>query len=242
MSIYITGDKHSRFDDVARFCTRFETTKNDYMIILGDSGINYYDNYRQAQIKRMLSEIPITFVIVRGNHEARPKGIVVENDINSSIYGYFIQEEEYPRILYAIDGSFYTINSNNTHKDAFVMGGAYSVDKEYRLNRYKLGNHDYKWFSDEQMTEEEMEQAFNKAKNFGGKFDYIFTHTCPRKYEPTEMFLPFVDQSGVDKSMEIFFDKFEEEIEYDKWYCGHWHTDKKLPNITFMYNSIQLLE
>ena len=45
------------------------------------------------------------------------------------------------------------------------------------------------------------------------------------------MFLPFVDQSKVDNSMELFLDKIEESISYDKWYCGHYHTEKEIDKI-----------
>ena len=32
--------------------------------------------------------------------------------------------------------------------------------------------------------------------------DVVFSHTCPLKYEPVEVFLPGIDQSTVDKSTE----------------------------------------
>ena len=40
MSIYITGDKHRDFSRIYNFCERAGTTRDDIMIILGDSGIN----------------------------------------------------------------------------------------------------------------------------------------------------------------------------------------------------------
>lgn len=36
-------------------------------------------------------------------------------------------EEKYPNILFAIDGEIYNLNSKKT----LVIGGAYSVDKEF---------------------------------------------------------------------------------------------------------------
>ena len=49
-------------------------------------------------------------------------------------------EEEFPNILFAQDGEIYTING----KECLVIGGAYSVDKEYRLMN------GWSWFKDEQ--------------------------------------------------------------------------------------------
>ncbi len=40
--IYITGDTHGDFRNVARFCKKMQTSKDDVLIILGDAGINYY--------------------------------------------------------------------------------------------------------------------------------------------------------------------------------------------------------
>ena len=40
-------------------------------------------------------------------------------------------EEEYPNMFFAKDGEIYNINNKKT----MVIGGAYSVDKYYRLGR-----------------------------------------------------------------------------------------------------------
>ena len=45
--------------------------------------------------------------------------------------------------------------ASNSKNEFLVLGGAYSVDKFYRLS---MG---YKWFSDEQMTIEERENFLN---------------------------------------------------------------------------------
>ena len=78
----------------------------------------------------------------------------------------------------------------------------------------------------------------------GEPVDYLLTHTCPESLEPKEMFLPFIDQSTVDKSTEKFLDEIktileEKKIAYEKWFCGHWHTEKVAPeNLRFMFNDI----
>ena len=65
------------------------------------------------------------------------------------------------------------------------------------------------------------------------------THTCPYKYEPREVFMSGVDESMVDKSMEHFLDKVEESIDYGKWYCGHYHTEKQIDKLEFMFESVK---
>ena len=79
-------------------------------------------------------------------------------------------------------------------------------------------------------------------KNNNYKIDIILSHTCPFKYIPREMFLSFIDQSTVDYSTEKFLNEIEKKIKYIKWYCGHYHTDKIIDNINFMYYSIELFK
>ena len=66
----------------------------------------------------------------------------------------------------------------------------------------------------------------------------ILSHTCPFKYIPRDMFLSQIDQATVDDTMEHWMDLVEGDIPYAKWYCGHWHTDRSVDKIRFMYNDI----
>ena len=69
--IYITGDCHRWFDKIFDFCENNETTTDDIMIIAGDAGINYYLDSSDKKVKKKLSKLPITLVILHGNHEER---------------------------------------------------------------------------------------------------------------------------------------------------------------------------
>ena len=83
-----------------------------------------------------------------------------------------------------------------------------------------------------------MDNILNKYK--GQHIDIVLSHTCPLKYEPTEVFMKGIDQSNVDKSIENFLDKVEESIDYDKWYCGHYHTEKQIDKLEFMFGRIKV--
>lgn len=137
--IYITGDKHADFYEVCCFCKKEKTNISDLMIILGDAGINYFNDPRDYKLKKELSDCNITFFCVHGNHEERPEKIKTykTKDFHDGIVYY---EEEYPNILFAKDGEIYNLNN----KSVLVIGGAYSVDKEYRI---KYG---YCWYETEQ--------------------------------------------------------------------------------------------
>ena len=221
--ICITGDMHGDFSRLYNL----EFNKDDILIALGDTGINYYLNKYDIENKKILNNLNIKIFSIRGNHEERPENINTYKEVEMFGGKVFI-EEEYPNLIFAKDGEIYNIDN----KSILVIGGAYSVDKEYRL----LYGH--KWFKDEQLTKEEMNNIYNKVK--GKHFDIVLTHTCPLKYVPIEMFLTGIDQSKVDKNMEKFLDKIEEVIEYDKWYCGHYHTEKQVDKIEFMFGRIKL--
>lgn len=109
-------------------------------------------------------------------------------------------EDDYPHILFAKDAELYELNGLFT----FVVGGAYSVDKNYRLL------HGMAWWPDEQPSDEIKHQVEEKLEGMDWEVDVVLTHTAPLKYEPTEVFLPMINQSTVDKSTEQWLDSIEE--------------------------------
>ncbi len=226
--IYITGDKHADFREVFYFCYANETTLDDILIVLGDSGINYYANEKDYILKNSLLQYPITFFCIHGNHEERPENIKTykTKKFHNGIVYY---EEDYPNILFAKDGEIYNFND---HK-VLVIGGAYSVDKYFRLAR------GYNWYESEQPSEETKNKVIKVLKKLDNKVDIIFSHTCPYKYLPREMFLEGIDQATVDNSTEYFLDEIEKAADYNLWYCGHYHTDKKVDKIIFLFNNIE---
>jgi len=50
------------------------------------------------------------------------------------------------------------------------------------------------------------------------------------------MFLDFIDDSRVDKSTEIWLDAIENRLDYEQWFCGHYHTNKSIDRLRFLYN------
>lgn len=69
------------------------------------------------------------------------------------------------------------------------------------------------------------------------EYEIVLSHTCPYKYVPTDMFLPGIDQAKVDNSTEKWLDKIEEQYRYQSWLCGHWHIDRQVDKIYFLYNT-----
>ena len=130
-------------------------------------------------------------------------------------------------IYFALNGEQYLIND----KKFLVLGGAYSVDKFYRLRN------GYPWWEHEQPTSEEREDILKKIK--GKSYDYILSHTCPYDYRPVEAFLSGISQSEIDTSQEEFLQKVHDSVKFKYWYLGHWHIEKQVDKIRFMYQEME---
>ena len=247
-NIFALADIHGKWQPLRDFYLanklkyKLEDKKN-VMILLGDSGLNYFFNYRDDNTKEKLCSLPFTYFIIRGNHEERPSVCMANNPDNwytEDFWGGTVYvENKYPQIKYADDepclyslpyiaGYYDGFNEDGAKTPYFrfrkvlTLPGAYSVDKQHRLMN------GWSWFEGEQMTPAEM----NKAREIIAKhknIDLVLSHTCPIIYEPTDLFLSFIDQSMVDKSMERFLGEIEYNIDYKLWLWGHYHAGRAYP-------------
>ena len=225
----ISGDCHR---DFTRFkYLEYENPSAVNIIILGDAGVNYNPAY-DYQVKEFLQKFKFNFYLVRGNHEMRPENVTgMEVIYDTKVEGFVWYEPQYPRIRYFEDGGIYMIDGRKT----LVIGGAYSVDKPYRL---AMGR---QWFEDEQLTYEER-KAISKEVS-GQYFNLILTHTCPERWEPRDLFLAQIDQSTVDKTMEYWLNTIADKVAYGLWLFGHYHGDRaERPRVQMMYRDIWDLE
>ena len=225
--VYLTGDIHGDPERVVQFCLSMKPRRTDTIILLGDVAANYTGGQRDEWVKHTLEKFKINILCIHGNHEMRPSTIE-SYKLKEWCGGMVWYEEAYPHLLFAKDGEIYTIEG----KSYLAIGGAYSVDKSYRIER------NYGWWADEQPSEEIkhfVESQIDKVK----RVDYVLSHTCPFKYEPREAFLNFIDQSTVDDSTERWLDKIEETLEYKLWFCGHWHIDKRIDKMHFLFKSFE---
>jgi 3-oxoacid CoA-transferase subunit A len=228
--IYITGDCHGIFSKIYSFCEENKTSLDDILVILGDVGINYSGDASEKRNKKRLSKLPITLFLLHGNHENRPQNIptYIEKEWNG---GTVLFEEKYPNLLFPKDGDIFNLLGFKT----LVLGGAYSIDKYFRLRK------GYSWWDDEQPDDKIKEYAEKNIEKHGNTVDFVFSHTCPYKYMPTEAFLP-IDQAFVDNSTELWLDSIENKLTYKEWFCGHFHINKRIDNLTFLLNGFVSIE
>lgn len=227
--VFLRGDTHGDFSWLKDWCEAEKTTEDDILIILGDAGINFWLNKTDIKTKRKIAECPITLACIQGNHEKRAAALpqyhmTHKEEINANCY----IEDEFPNIWFLING---TIEINN--KTFLIADGAYSIDKYHRIAR-KIP-----WFEDEQMSDDDMHKLFTICDNTK-HFDFVLSHTAPMNHEPLYLFLPYVDQSRIDKHTEWILQEIYDKIEFGHWYFGHYHStnlDYK-PNMSILYHKI----
>lgn len=225
--VYITGDIHGDPERIVQFCLSMKPRRSDTIIILGDVAANYTGGARDEWVKQTLEKLKLNILCIHGNHEMRPSTIA-SYKLKEWKGGLVWYEEAYPHLLFAKDGEIYTIDG----KSYIAIGGAYSVDKLYRIER------NYGWWADEQPSDEIKAYVESQIEKFKA-VDCVLSHTCPFKYEPREAFLNFIDQSTVDDSTERWLDEIEEKLEYKLWFCGHWHIDKRIDKMHFVFKSVE---
>lgn len=234
MKWYISGDTHGNFTRFTNLA-EYKTNERVAVIVLGDCAVNWtlkpeYDSGLKRQLTKKFSNFE--WFLLRGNHDARPEDVQGMKKIwNDEIQGPVWQETKYPNIHYFVDGCDYYINKYHV----LTIGGAYSVDKNYRLAHGGI------WHANEQLTTEE--QWIIKLATCGRNFDFVLTHTAPISWEPSDLFLSMIDQSSVDKTMELWLDEIRKYITYKIWLFGHYHQDRlERPGVQLMYQSIETLD
>lgn len=226
--IYLTGDTHGNFNRLMEFSRQNpHLTSADTLVILGDAGFNYFGDARGLPGKAAVAALPFMVLCIHGNHEARPANVAGYRETTWN-GGAVYRQDDYPSILFAKDGEMFELEGRR----AIAIGGAYSVDKFYRLD------YGYRWFADEQPSEEIKQVVEARLAQEHWQVDLVLSHTCPSKYIPTEAFLGGIDQSTVDRSTEEWLGEIESHLQYDQWFCGHWHIEKSVDKLRFLFESI----
>lgn len=223
--LFILGDIHGNMTDLKQAVRHIPP--NSPIILLGDAGINYDGAHHDRYVKQTMAAMPYLFYMVHGNHEERPSNIPSYKELPVHKNTMWV-EDQYPNLFFLNDGE-YSIAGHSV----LVLGGAYSVDKHYRLARGA------KWFPSEQMSMGKQQEMLNLTA--GKSYDIVLSHTCPYNARPLHRGLSFVNQNEIDDTMEHFLQQIHDQIAYKKWYAGHWHTDELFGGIHFLYKTPQMV-
>lgn len=240
--IFITGDTHRDYDikklNKRNFPEQKELTKEDYLIIMGDFGCVWYgtsdviercSNYEVPRAHKAYvgkddywlkwhNDRNYTTLFVDGNHE------------NHDLLDAYPVEEWHggkihrikSSVIHLMRGQVYNIDG----RTFFIMGGASSTDKHYRVENVS-------WWSREFPSEEEFNEARNNLIKYNNKVDYIITHCIGSELMRNYGLIRAFD------SLTDFLTEIEMTVDYKKWYFGHFHRDMIIDDKhTLLYQNI----
>ena len=128
MKFILSGDTHGTFDldKIITFFQKQNTTytKEDYLIICGDTGICGYSETEETKVRHILRNLPVTTLFIDGNHEDFKKlnAFPVEKWHGGNVH--FIEKD----IIHLMRGQIFNLSGITF----FTFGGAYSPDRAYR--------------------------------------------------------------------------------------------------------------
>lgn len=216
--VFVIGDRHGEEDGFSddKLPGQASWTTDDIVIVPGDFGYvmrGEKNNLPEKNKLDALAQKPYTILFCDGNHEGFD---YLEEYPEEIRYGAPVRRIR-NNIFWLQRGFIYTI----AHKTFFVMGGAYSLDKAFRLKYYIICGEKI-WFSQELPSPEEYRRAILNLQNADMKVDYIITHTAPRTIIPRVICSP---PNPHDAELTGFLDWVYHECSFSKWFCGHFHVD-----------------
>lgn len=221
--IYVTGDTHG---DQSRFVYSSEEkrwTEKDVVIVCGDFGFIFNDDYAEKCFLDYLENRPYTLCFIDGNHEnfAAISRYPVEEWNGGKVHR--IRKN----ILHLMRGQIFEIQGHSF----FTFGGAYSIDRYMRQK-------DLSYWEEEISSDTEYKEAVSNLKDHDMKVDYILTHTAPK-----EMVLRMgYNPEPKEWELEGFLEYVMYEVVHKHWYCGHWHQDRDVSDkFTVLWYDIRMI-
>lgn len=230
--IYVIGDRHGENAGFSEEALPGQGlwTAEDTVIVTGDFGYvmrGEKNNLTEKNNLDALSKKPYTILFCDGNHEGFDFLEAYPEELR---FGAPVRRIR-PNIFWLQRGFVYTIEG----KTFFCMGGAYSMDKAWRL-QYKANGGEKIWFEQELPTAEEYRRAIHTLEKHHHRVDYIITHTAPRTIIP-RVIGKYPDDH--DRELTGFLDWIYHEAAFSHWFFGHFHEDMQInPQITACYEKL----
>jgi hypothetical protein len=120
-----------------------------------------------------------------------------------------------PHVIHLCRGEIFNLQG----KTFFAMGGAESTDKMFRKEGLS-------WWKEEMPSDEEMAHAIQTLEQANWNVDYVLTHTICNDVLK-QLFFLYAEFGWQYKTNQLsdFFQKIEQKLSYQQWFCGHYHDD-----------------
>jgi hypothetical protein len=244
MSILLSGDFHGNAAGELSILTRKHLRSKygdekyktiNYHIILGDGGFLWPGNARvDAHNYRVLGQRPFPVLSLIGNHEPMLGMDLPEADIGIGETVYLVNKR--PLVAYLKRGRVYRIDGFKL----LVMGGALSIDKQYRVPGAS-------WWKEEYWSAREQSDLFALLA-LDSDFDYVLAHTGPDSVNFRLFGSFFPGSPKFDDEVAKLNDAVDARINCGGWFCGHWHQDwiyrdeEKRRAYRYLYRDVELLD
>ncbi|MEG1165951.1 MAG: metallophosphoesterase [Oscillospiraceae bacterium] len=219
--IWITGDTHIPIDihklSMVNFPEQKQMTKDDYLIICGDFGGVWDNSAEEAYWLKWLNEKSFTTLFVDGNHE----NFNMLNAYPVIEYSGGKAHRIMPSIYHLMRGQVFEIDGVRI----FTMGGASSHDKDSRIEGVS-------WWSEELPSDDEYEEAFKNLNKHNWVVDLVVTHCAPDSIQGK-----IANRHEHDK-LTNFLEVIRKDLTFEKWYFGHYHTDRTIDSFNVMYKTL----
>lgn len=215
--IYVTGDIHGgcTMNNIVEWEEGKNLTHDDYLVIAGDFGIPWEFSITEDDLIYWIESRPWTTLFVDGNHERFSWW--KDQPIEEWHGGRVQRLSKYSRIRRLMRGEVFDFDGTTL----FTMGGATSVDREWRIEGYS-------WWPEELPSEKEIKYAREMLDSVYWEVDYIVTHTCASDLLSKTLYPYSGWQSPDTDRLTNFFNELESKLDFRRWYYGHFHIDRNI--------------
>lgn len=216
---YLTGNTHGNFERVERFCYEMGTTKEDVLILLGDTYINL--DHRKVQKLEFLGKLPITLFCINNDLQYGNAESPVDKQIWNN--GIVFVERKYPNLLFAKSGEIYNFDGQSV----LVIG----------INEYFNSNFSGKLCAIGKALYNVKRKIIQNLRQQQNKVDIILSPMCPMSFHLKKTQKKY---SRVNRILRHWLGKIEKIVQYKEWYCD-FHVAKTVGKINFMCENYDVL-
>lgn len=225
--VFVTGDTHGS-SDILKLTGKYwpegrTLARDDLLVICGDFGLVWSDPPSEdaAFWLAWLNARPWTTLFLDGNHENHD--LLDSFEVDEWCGGKVHVVPGCAHVRHLMRGQVYRISGHGTW---FVMGGARSQDREWRVEGRT-------WWAREMPSEDEYDEATQNLEACNWAPDFVFTHDCATSrlalampwYLAHPAYVPPAD------ALTDYLQFVDERLSKERlvaWYCGHYHQDCEL--------------
>jgi hypothetical protein len=237
--LFVTGDTHGDFERFRpeNWLQGDALTKDDYVIVLGDFGLNLEERTESFEYWRdWLASRPWTTLWVDGNHENFGW---LETIKPEEWHGGKVQRcSEDGSVLHLMRGQVFDIDSRKIFSMGGARCGACATCSCIASLKRSYGGIEAYWADKAAPSQEDYEEACRNLERVGWKVDYVVTHSVSTEIQ--DLILPVWMEKCEEKDRELVIgvtkrnqtselhQLLSRRIDFNHWYAGHYHGDREI--------------